>query len=123
MKTLTYLKRVEVETTVDFPAITFVAEKRRIFDDGYSYDVMGYIARFNGLTLSEYCDAMSMSSRVIEKALEQYVMETYNTSNGYGDIHWYCYSAKELGLPELPKLEDRNYNDDHADLVAMFTGK
>jgi hypothetical protein len=123
MKTLTYLKRIEVETTVEFPVITFVAEKKRIFDDGYSYDVMAYVPRFNGLTLSEYCDTMSMKSRVIEKALEQYVMETYNSNHGCGKIYWYCYSAEELGLPELPKLEDRNYNDDHADLVAMFTGK
>lgn len=122
MKTITYMKKVEVETTVEFPVITFVAEKVRVFDDGYSYDVIGYVPRFNGLTKSEYCKATKMDSRIIEKALEQHVKETYNTSHGYGRIHWYCYSAEELGLPELPKLEDRNYNDDHADLVAMFTG-
>lgn len=62
-----------------------------------------------------------MNYRVVDKLLEAYVMETFNKKHGTGSVDWYVYSAKDLNMPELPKV-DRNWNDDHADLVNMFKG-
>jgi hypothetical protein len=120
MKTITYKKQVEVETTIPFPVITFVAEKIRMFEDGYSWDTMGYVPRFDGLNSNEYGKLTGMRHNDIWKMLEKYVIETYSKSSGCGSIDWYAYSGKDVNLPELPKLENSNGNDDHADLVAMF---
>jgi hypothetical protein len=54
--------------------------------------------------------------------LEQYITETFNLSHGWGSVDYHVYSGKDLGMPDLPKIPS-NWNDDHADLVAMFTGK
>lgn len=120
MKTITYKKQIEVEATVPFPVITFIAEKVRKFEDGYSWDTMGYVPRFDGLKKSEYHELTGMYHRAIEKMLEEYVMETYGKRTGYGSVDWYVYSGKDVNLPELPELKDTNCNDDHADLVNMF---
>jgi len=120
MKTITYKKKIEVEATIPFPVITFVAEKVRMFDDGYSWDTMGYVPRFDGLTSDGYYKVTGMYYNDIWKMLEKYVIETYSKSSGCGSIDWYAYSGKDVNLPELPKLENSNGNDDHADLVAMF---
>jgi hypothetical protein len=121
MKTITYKKEIEVEVTVTFPMITFVAEKIRIFRDGYSWDTMGYKPRFDSLTADEYHKVTGMYHTDMMKMLEAYVMETYDKkSTGYGSIDWNVYSGKDVNLPELPKLDNNNGNDDHADLVAMF---
>ncbi len=121
MKTITYKKKIEVEATVAFPVITFVAEKIRKFEDGYSWDAVGYIPRFDGLTINDYGKLTGMYYGDILKMLEAYVMETYHhKSTGYGSVDWHVYSGKDVNLPELPKLENTNCNDDHADLVNMF---
>lgn len=122
MKRITYMKTVEVETTIEHPTITFVAEKTRISPNGdTSWEVMAYIPRFNGLTRSEYCKSIGMTDRIALKMLEAYIKETYsNCKSGYGSIDWHYYSGKDLGLPELPKIEDSNFRDDHQALVNMF---
>ena len=120
MKTITYKKKIEVEATVPFPVITFVAEKIRMFEDGYSWDTMGYVARFDGLDKKEYHKVTGMYYEDIENMLKAYVMETYDKRTGYGSVNWYVYSGKDVNLPELPELENINGNDDHADLVNMF---
>lgn len=120
MKTITYKRRVEVENTVAFPVITFVAEKVRMIEDGYSWDVMGYKPRFDGLTADGYHKVTGMYYTDMMKMLEAYVVETFGKRTGYGSIDYNVYSGKDVNLPELPKLENNNGNDDHADLVAMF---
>jgi hypothetical protein len=121
MKTLTYIKRVEIEETIPFPIITFVAEKVRVYTGDSSWFDMGYTPRLDGLTLHEYRKLHNAWDRDIEKALEDYVKTTYNLSSGWGYIDYNVYSAKQLGMPELPKV-DPKFNDDHADLVRMFKG-
>lgn len=121
MKTITYKRKIEVEATVAFPVITFVAEKVRMFEDGYSWDAMGYVPRFDGLTIDGYHKLTGMYCDDIWKMLETYVMETYHEKRtGYGSIDYHVYSGKDVNLPELAKLENTNGNDDHADLVNMF---
>lgn len=120
MKTITYKKKIEVEATVPFPVITFVPKKVRMFEDGYSWDAVGYVPRFDGLTDEQYHKLTGMYHTDIKKMLEAYVMETYDKRTGYGSIDWHVYSGKDVNLPELPKLENINGNDDHADLVNMF---
>jgi len=120
MKTITYKKKIEVEATVAFPVITFVAEKIRMFEDGYSWDTMGYEPRYDGLTIDGYLKLTGMYWYDILKMLEAYVMETYHKSTGHGSIDYHVYSGKDVNLPELLKLENTNGNDDHADLVNMF---
>lgn len=121
MKTITYKKKIEVEATVAFPVITFVAQKIRKFLDGYSWDTMGYVPRFDDLDKKEYHELTGMYYRDIEKMLEAYVMETYHEKRtGCGSIDYHVYSGKDVNMPELPKLENTNGNDDHADLVNMF---
>lgn len=121
MKTFTYLKRVEVEATVEFPVITFVAEKVRVSTGDSSWFQMGYVPRFNGLTGKEYGKEMG-NYDAMWKMLEQYVTETFNLSRGWGSVDYHVYSGKDLGMPDLPEIPSE-WNDDHADLVAMFTGK
>lgn len=121
MKTLTYIKRVEIEETIPFPIITFVAEKVRVSTGDSSWFNMGYTPRLDGLTLHQYRKLHNACGRDIEKALEEYVRTTYNLSSGWGNIDHFVYSAKLLGMPDLPKV-DEEFNDDHADLVKMFTG-
>jgi hypothetical protein len=120
MKTITYKKQVEVEATIAFPVITFVAEKVKMFEDGYSWSIMGYVPRFDGLTIDGYHKLTGMYYDNIGKMLEAYVMENYNKRTGYGSISWHIYSGKDINLPELPNLKDNDHNDDHADLVNMF---
>lgn len=120
MKTITYKKKIEVEATVPFPVITFVPKKVRMFEDGYSWDAVGYVPRFDGLTDEQYHKLTGMYHTDIKKMLEAYVMETYDKRTGYGSIDWHVYSGKDVNLPELPELENINCNDDHADLVNMF---
>ena len=121
MKTITYKKKIEVEATIAFPVITFVAQKIRMFEDGYSWDTMGYVPRFDGLTSDGYYKVTGMDYTDMMKMLQAYVMETYTEkSTGYGSIDWNVYSGKDVNLPELPKLDNTNGNDDHADFVAMF---
>jgi hypothetical protein len=121
MKVITYKKKIEVEATIPFPVITFVPGKVRKFEDGYSWDAMGYVARFDGLTNDGYHKVTGMYYTHIDKMLEAYVMETYHQkSTGYGSVDWHVYSGKDVNLPELPELENSNGNDDHADLVNMF---
>lgn len=120
MKTITYKKKIEVEATVPFPVITFVPKKVRMFEDGYSWDTMGYVPRFDGLTDEQYHKLTGMYHTDIKKMLEAYVMETYGKRTGYGSVNWHVYSGKDVNLPELPELENINGNDDHADLVNMF---
>jgi hypothetical protein len=119
MKTLTYTKRVEIETTIPFPIITFVAEKVRVSTGDSSWFDMGYTPRLDGLTLGEYRKLHRAFGSDVEKALEEYVKTTFNLNYGWGDVDHYVYSAKQLGMPELPKV-DPKFNDDHADLVRMF---
>ena len=121
MKTLTYTKRVEVETTIPFPIITFVAEKVRVSTGDSSWFDMGYTPRLDGLTLGEYRKLYRAFGSDVEKALEEYVKTTFNLKYGWGCVDHYVYSAKQLGMPELSKV-DRKFNDDHADLVRMFKG-
>lgn len=122
MKTLTYSKRVEVETTIPFPVITFVPEKVRVSTGDSSWYEMAYTPRLDGLTRGEYKKLhCAWKGLEIENALEEYVKTTYNLSNGWGAIDYYGYSGRQLGLPELPKV-DSEFNDDHADLVNMFKG-
>jgi len=120
MKTITYKKKIEVENTIAFPVITFVAKKVRMFEDGYSWDTMGYVPRFDGLTIDGYHKLTGMYCDDIWKMLHAYVMENFDKRTGYGSVDWNVYSGKDVNLPELPKLDDINGNDDHADLVAMF---
>lgn len=124
MKTITYKKTIEVDATVEFPTITFKAQVVRISPNGdTSWNTMGYVPYLNGLTKEAYGEELSMSYRDVNKMIENYVSETYNSSPGMastGKIDWYVYSAKQLGLPELPKLEETDFTDDHAALVAMF---
>lgn len=122
MKTITYKKKIEVEDTIPFPVITFVPEKVRMFEDGYSWDAMGYVPRFDGLTDEKYHKLTGMYHTDIKKMLEAYVMENFGKRTGYGSVDWHVYSGKDVNLPELPKLKDNNGNDDHADLVNMFKG-
>lgn len=91
-----------------------------MFEDGYSWDTMGYVARFDGLDKKEYHKVTGMCHEDIENMLKAYVMETYGKRTGYGSVNWYVYSGKDVNLPELPELENINGNDDHADLVNMF---
>lgn len=121
MKTLTYIKRVEIETTIPFPIITFVAEKVRVSTGDGSWFDMGYTPRLDGLTLNEYRKLHRAFGRDLEKALEEYVKTTFNLNYGWGDVDHYVYSAKQLGMTELPKVNPE-FNDDHADLVRMFKG-
>ena len=116
----TYLKKVEVETTIEFPVITFVAEKVRVSTGDSSWFEMGYVPRFNGLTPSEYGKEMG-NYDAMWRMLEQYVTETFNLSRGWGSVDYYVYSGKDLNMPDLPKIPSE-WNDDHADLVKMFTG-
>lgn len=121
MKTITYKKKIEVDATIEFPTITFKPERVRVSPNGdTSWDEMGYVPYLNGLTKHAYGKELSMSYRDVDKMLEQYVIETYNLKWGHGNVDWHVYSAKELGLPELPKLENDSFRDDHAALVAMF---
>jgi hypothetical protein len=122
MKTLTYTKKVEVETTILFPVITFVAEKVRVSTGESSWYDMAYTPRLDGLTLGEYKRLhCAWKGLEIENALENYIKTTYNLRSGWGAIDYHGYSAKQLGLPELPKV-DSEFNDDHQDLVNMFKG-
>jgi hypothetical protein len=121
MKTFTYLKRIEVETTIEVPVITFVAEKVRVDAGDSSWNAMGYTPRFNGVKASEYGKEIG-SYDAVYKMLEQYITETFNLSHGWGSVDYHVYSGKDLGMPDLPKIPSE-WNDDHADLVAMFTGK
>jgi len=121
MKTFTYLKRVEIETTIEVPVITFVAEKVRVSTGDSSWYAMGYVPRFNGLTSSEYGKEMC-NYDAMWKMLERYVAETFKLkSSGYGSIDYHVYAGKDINMPDLPKIP-REWNDDHADLVAMFKG-
>lgn len=121
MKTFTYLKRVKVETTIEFPIITFVAEKVRVCTGDSSWDAMGYTPRFNGLKTSEYGNEIGCYDTVY-KMLEEYVKETFSKYHGCGSVDHHVYSGKDINMPDLPKIPS-NWNDDHADLVAMFTGE
>ena len=118
MKTFTYMKKVEVETTIDIPVITFVPEKVRICTGDSSWFTMGYVPRFNGLTSKEYGKEMC-NYDAMWKMLEQYVQETFGKYRGYGSLDYHVYSGKDLNMPDLPKIPDE-WNDDHADLVNMF---
>jgi hypothetical protein len=120
MRTITFKKQIEVDTTVEFPIITFIAEKVRVSTGDSSWFDMGYVPRYNNLTKKEYHQETGMKYRDIDNMLELYVKETYNTSHGYGRVDIHVYSAQELGMPELPKV-DAQFNDDHADLVKMFS--
>jgi len=124
MKTFTYLKRVEIETTIDVPVITFVAEKVRVSTGDSSWFEMGYVPRFNGLTPSEYGKEMG-NYDAMWKMLEKYVAETFSKTKGYGagygSVDYHVYAGKDINMPDLPKIP-REWNDDHADLVAMFKG-
>lgn len=123
MKTITYMKKVEVETTINHPTITFKAEVVRISPNGdTSWNVMGYVPYLDGLTKHEYGKLNAMNYRVVDKLLEAYVMETFNTKCGHGSIDWYVYSGKDLGMPKLPELKSDGFRDDHQDLVNMFKG-
>jgi hypothetical protein len=118
MKTFTYKKLVEVETTIQIPVITFVAEKVRVSRGDSSWSAMGYVPRFNGLTSKEYGKEIG-SYEAMWNILETYMKETHNRSQGYGSVDYHVYSGKDIDMPELPKV-DREWNDDHADLVNMF---
>jgi len=118
MKTFTYLKRVKVETTIEFPVITFVAETVRVSTGDSSWNAMGYVPRFNGLTKDEYAKEIGCYD-AIYKMLEEYIKETFNLSHGCGSVDYYVYSGKDINMPDLPKIPS-NWNDDHADLVNMF---
>jgi hypothetical protein len=122
MKTITYKKTIQVDATIEFPTITFVPEKVRISPNGdTSWFVMAYTARFNGLKVYDYYKEMGMDYKVANNMLKEYVKENFNNKHdGYGSIDWYYYSGKDLNLPELPKLTDDGFSDDHAKLVAMF---
>jgi hypothetical protein len=124
MKTFTYMKRVEVETTINVPTITFVAEKVRVSTGDRSWSAMGYVPRFNDLTPKEYGEEMG-NYNAMWKMLEAYVAETFSKKTdygaGYGSVDYHVYSGKDINMPELPKV-DREFNDDHADLVNMFKG-
>jgi len=123
MNTITFKKQIEVETTIDMPVISFVAEKVRVSTGDSSWFDMGYVPRFNGLTKKEFSDLTGMRYKDIESMLEQHMVDVYGLRKGLGatgKITWYVYSAQELGMPELPKV-DAQFNDDHADLVKMFT--
>ena len=123
MRTITFKKQIEVDFTVDFPVITFVAEKVRVSTGDSSWFDMGYVPRFNGLTKKEYNQETGMRYKDIESMLEQYMVDSFGLNKGLGAcgrITWYVYSAKELGMPELPKV-DAQFNDDHADLVNMLS--
>jgi hypothetical protein len=120
-KKLYYKKQVEIAAVIDFPVITFVAEKVRISTGDTSWFEMGYVPRFNGLTKKEFQKETEMYYDDIDKMLEKYVRETYNALHGWGRVGSFTYSGKQLGLPDLPEIEP-NYNDDHADLVKMFSG-
>ena len=121
MKTFTYLKRVEVETTIEVPVITFVAEKVRVSTGDSSWFQMGYVPRFNGLTGKEYGKEMG-NYDAMWRMLEHYVEETFNLSRGWGSVDYHVFSGKDINMPDLPEIPSE-WNDDHADLVAMFTGK
>jgi hypothetical protein len=125
-KTITFMKPITVPTTIDFPDITFVAKKVRVSTGDTSWYEMGYVPRYNGMTNSEYNKETGMEYRDIEKMLIDHVKETYGHlekyCNGYGNVDYFVYRGNQLGLPDLPKV-DREFNDDHADLVRMFTGK
>ena len=120
MKTFTYKKRIEVETTINVPTITFVAEKVRVSTGDSSWSALGYVPRFNGLTSSEYGKEMG-NYDAMWKMLEAYVEKTFGRWKGYGSVDYHVYSGKDIDMPELPKI-DREFNDDHADLVNMFKG-
>jgi hypothetical protein len=124
MKTFTYKKRIEVETTINVPTITFVAEKVRVSTGDSSWSAMGYVPRFNGLTAKEYGKEIG-SYDAMWKMLEAYVAETFSKKTGYGagygSVDYHVYAGKDINMPELPKI-DRDFNDDHADLVNMFKG-
>lgn len=124
MKTITYKKKIEVDASIEFPTITFKPERVRVSPNGdTSWDEMGYVPYFNNLNKADYGKETGMNYRDVQRILEEYVVETYNLTPGMsavGSVSWYVYSAKELGLPELPKLEDDGFRDDHANLLAMF---
>lgn len=123
MKTITFKKQIEVDTTIEFPIITFIGEKVRVNTGDSSWFDMGYVPRFNGLTQKEYNQETGMRYKDIENMLEQYMVDIFGLNKGLGacgSITWYVYSAKELGMPELPEVT-AEFNDDHADLVKMFT--
>lgn len=121
MKTITYMRKVEVETTINHPTITFKPEHVRISTGDSSWNDMGYVPYLDGLTRHEYGKLHAMNYRVVDKLLEAYVMETFNRKHGTGSVDWYVYSAKDLNMAPLPKV-DPKWNDDHADLVNMFKG-
>lgn len=117
------MKTITVKTSIARPTITFVAEKIRVFSDGYSYDAMAYTPRFDELKMNDYRLYAGMDDKTITHILEDYMVEEFGLDKGMGAtgaIDWYCYSGKEVRLPELPKLLDSHYNDDHKDLVNMF---
>lgn len=124
-RTITFMKPITVATTIDFPDVAFVAEKVRVSTGDTSWFEMGYVPRYDGMTKREYHDKVGMKYRDIEKMLISYVKETYSHlssyCNGYGNVDHYVYRGNQLGLPDLPKV-DEEFNDDHADLVRMFTG-
>jgi hypothetical protein len=120
MKTFTYLKRVEVETTIEVPVITFVAEKVRVSTGDSSWFQMGYVPRFNGLTPSEYGKEMG-NYDAMWKMLEAYVEKTFGRWKGYGSVDYHVYAGKDINMPDLPEIPSE-WNDDHADFVAMFKG-
>jgi len=122
MKIVTFKKKIEILMTIEHPVITFKAQKVRVCNGPDSWDSMGYVAYFNGLSRQEYVRLMDMSYDACDKILKDYMKETYKSPIGEGHIDHFVYSAKQLNLPELPKLKDTNYNDDHADLVNMFKG-
>ena len=122
MKTITFTKMIEIGMTLEFPTITFKPEKVRVSDGPSSWNDMGYVPYFNDLSKRDYCKSTGMSYRDCEKILKQYVVETYGCKYGHGQVDWYVYSAKELNMPELPKITDNQYSDDHAKLVNMFKG-
>lgn len=125
-RTITFMKPITVPTTIDFPDITFVAEKVRVSTGDTSWYEMGYVPRYNGMTNREYNKETGMGYRDIEKMLIDHVKETYGHlqkyCTGYGNVDYFVYRGNQLGLPDLPKV-DEEFNDDHADLVRMFTGK
>jgi hypothetical protein len=121
MKTFTYMKRIEVETTIDVPVITFVPEKVRVSNGESSWSTMGYVPRFNGLTGRDYGKEMG-NYDAMWNMLEAYVKETFGLSHsGWGSVDYHVYSGKDIDMPDLPKIPDE-WNDDHADLVNMFKG-
>lgn len=120
MKTFTYMKRIEVETTIDVPVITFVPEKVRVCNGESSWSAMGYVPRFNGLTSSQYGKEMG-NYDAMWKMLEAYVKETFSKHHGWGSVDYHVYSGKDISMPDLPKIPNE-WNDDHTDLVAMFKG-